>query len=326
MEVNGGLKMKKQFFALVLLASFSFLSALQNDERLTHSGQYAYYRGIAPLIRSGNFEAARERLDFLHNVQLQDRRHFYVNQDSLDNLEDFFVQAVKEEEETRIHQENQQQLLNNYQELEMAVYRARDLGSVESERNILTRLWDIGQQLDNKPDALSAHMVRLFQMAEFGLGGLIDSDLAIALINYLQMVDGVAREAFDLMNYGDASGRRTPFPFQRLFDQAKGELGSNEAHARELLKLLMIVGDESLRQRAEILLATREDPKDMARAQEEAARMDLGLSSQNLALPVEERVGIYIQQMGDRLDDAYQLAVANGDDEAAAQLAERIVS
>lgn len=319
-------KMKKQFFVLILFASFSFLSALQNDERLTHSGQYAYYRGIAPLIRARDFEAARERLDFLHNVKLQDRRHFYVNQDSLDNLEDFFVKAVKEEEETRIHQENQQRLLNDYQELERTVYRARDTKNLGAERNILTQLWNIGQQLDNKPAALSAHMVRLFQMAEFGLGGLIDSDLVIALINYLQMVDGVARETFDLMNYGDASGRRTPFPFERLFDQAKSELGSNEAHAQDVLKLLMIVGDETLRQRAEILLATGEDPADIVRAQEGRAELNLELSPQMLELPVEERVNIYIEQAANMLDVAYQLAVANNDSEAAAQLAEQIVS
>lgn len=308
--------MKKYFLSLIFLSSVGSLFAMGRDMRLTPAGQYEYFRAIPSLIEGQNFDEARDRIDFLRTAS---RKH--VSGDQLDLVEAQLKAAVVAQEEKRTFDREQAELLQNYEQVERDMYRYRDHREIDFERSSLIGLWEIGQKLDQDPLSLPAHMVRLFQIESCSLGSEKEDRLIIDLITYLERTrDRGAHDAFELINYGDESGRCV-FPFKRLFDEAKRLYDIDLVHATQLLEFLMIVGDEQLRNRANIFLATGEDPERMVEEERSADRP----MSYLLEWPIYARVEAYLSQTGESLDEAFQLAELNQDSEAVAQLAQMVI-
>ena len=306
--------MKKYFLSLIFLSSVGSLCAMGRDVRLTPAGQYEYFRVIPSLIEGQNFDEARERINFLRTASRS-----FVSTDQLDLIEAQLETAIRDKEDMRAYEREQARLLQDYNTVEQDMYHYRDRHDIDSERSSLMGLWEIAQNIDREPLSLPAHMVRLFQIESCSLASSKKDDrLIIDLITYFERThDKVAHDAFELMYYGDASGRCVS-PFQRLHGEAKRLYDSDLVRATQLLEFLMLVGDESLRNRATIFLATGEDPEGVA---EEEHIVDLPMRHV-LDWPVAERVAEYLSQAGETIDEAFQLAELNQDREAVAQLAQ----
>jgi len=249
--------MKTRFLSLFLLLSIGSMSAI----RMSFGEQFALLKSATQAFEDGDIARARVELSQLVVVDnCACREGLDALQVHLDVAE---VERAKQEGSEHRQEESQRR----YSDLELRIFSARNDKLVSAERDLLIQLWEVGRQLDVKPANFSAYVVRLFQMIEFGIGGTAKKGPIVDLICCLRESSGPVQEAFRLMYYGDESGSRVVNIWPAFFDRAKRLLGQSDvADARELLELIILVGDISLRDRAQALLVGNSDPQDRVSA------------------------------------------------------------
>ena len=91
-----------------------------------------------------------------------------------------------------------------------------------------------------------AHDVRLFQMAEFGIGGARNTDLVIHLLDDVKQGDSeYAKRAIELMFYGK-DDRRFSDPWEIMLNELKGQICDNPDQFEQFYELIRLNGSAEL--------------------------------------------------------------------------------